>query len=350
MRHARGGRVLAAAAALGSLRHRDHRMARRRRRGHGAGSCEPRVDSARLPWGIAVATCRRLRRCVRVAHAALAPRARRPPGSSRSSSRSVVPAAAMYPSLFFFATEAKERLIATTYAPQVTSQRKDLQDRLYQALEQIDSLPGLADFVSGASTATPTIDRAFAVWSNTALATYRLTSSVELYSSDGGLMSRFALLPGVRDAAVMKPRAVTGRSSKKSCRSAPPSATSRRRAKASARRASFAARSSCASMLDYRTLPFISSAESVSRVAAARRSARVGRLAGQRRRVRLLRMEPRADLRVGHRHLAAARRCVRTRGGVARAVLDDARRVTTNDSACISRAIAAASMPWATRA
>jgi len=107
----------------------------------------------------------------------------------------VVPAMAMYPSLFFFATEAKERLIATTYAPQVTSQRKDLQDRLYQALEQIDSLPGLADFVSGASTATPTIDRAFAVWSNTALATYRLTSSVELYSSDGGLMSRFALLP-----------------------------------------------------------------------------------------------------------------------------------------------------------
>jgi signal transduction histidine kinase len=107
----------------------------------------------------------------------------------------VVPALAMYPSLFFLATEAKERLIAATYAPQVTSQRRDLQDRLYQALEQIDMLPGLADYVSGPSTAAPTIDRAFAVWSNTALATYRLTSSVELYGEDGGLVSRFALLP-----------------------------------------------------------------------------------------------------------------------------------------------------------
>ena len=106
-----------------------------------------------------------------------------------------VPALAMYPSLFFLATAAKERLIASTYTPQVTSQRKDLQDRLYQALEQIDALPNLADYVSGLSPATPTIDRAFAVWSRTALATYRLTSSVELYNSQGDLVSRFSLLP-----------------------------------------------------------------------------------------------------------------------------------------------------------
>ena len=77
----------------------------------------------------------------------------------------------------------------------MTSQRKDLQDRLYQALEQIDALPNLADYVSGLSPATPTIDRAFAVWSRTALATYRLTSSVELYNSQGDLVSRFSLMP-----------------------------------------------------------------------------------------------------------------------------------------------------------
>jgi signal transduction histidine kinase len=105
------------------------------------------------------------------------------------------PALAMYPSLFFLATAAKERLIAVTYAPQATSHRKDLQDRLYQALDQIDALPNLADYVSGLSSATPTIDRAFAVWSRTALATYRLTSSVELYNGEGDLVSRFSLLP-----------------------------------------------------------------------------------------------------------------------------------------------------------
>ena len=63
-----------------------------------------------------------------------------------------VPALAMYPSLFSLATdgEGTARSRRRT-APQATSQRKDLQDRLYQALEQIDALPNLADYVSGLS-------------------------------------------------------------------------------------------------------------------------------------------------------------------------------------------------------
>ena len=147
-----------------------------------------------VPWIIALAACGL---CV-AAFERVSRRSRRSSQAARLVALFValaMPALAMYPSLFFLATEAKERLIASTYAPQATSQRKDLQDRLYQALDQIDALPNLADYVSGLSPATPTIDRAFAVWSRTALATYRLTSSVELYNSEGDLVSRFSLLP-----------------------------------------------------------------------------------------------------------------------------------------------------------
>jgi signal transduction histidine kinase len=147
-----------------------------------------------VPWIIALAACGL---CV-AAFERVSRRSRRSSQAARLVALFValaMPALAMYPSLFFLATAAKERLIASTYAPQATSQRKDLQDRLYQALDQIDALPNLADYVSGLSPATPTIDRAFAVWSRTALATYRLTSSVELYNSEGDLVSRFSLLP-----------------------------------------------------------------------------------------------------------------------------------------------------------
>jgi signal transduction histidine kinase len=107
-----------------------------------------------------------------------------------------VPALALYPSLVAFVTEAKERLIATEYGPQVARQREDLQDALYTALSEIDAQPALADLVaeSGEDT-TPTTDRAFLVWSETDLDVYRLTSAVELYGADGRLISRFANFP-----------------------------------------------------------------------------------------------------------------------------------------------------------
>jgi signal transduction histidine kinase len=104
----------------------------------------------------------------------------------------VAPALALYPSLFSYATTAKERLVAGTYGPEVISQREDLQRRVQQTIEQIDALPSLAEFV-GVSGETPTVDRAFVVWSRTDLAKYRLTSAVELYNVDGQLVSRFAL-------------------------------------------------------------------------------------------------------------------------------------------------------------
>jgi signal transduction histidine kinase len=109
----------------------------------------------------------------------------------------LVPALALYPALRAFASEAKERLIAENYGPQAASQRDDLwRRRVPQALEQIDAMPTLGDFVTGSAedqAATPTRDRAFLVWSQTSLAQYRLTSSVDLYAANGRLVSSFAL-------------------------------------------------------------------------------------------------------------------------------------------------------------
>jgi signal transduction histidine kinase len=107
----------------------------------------------------------------------------------------VAPAIAMYPSLLAHASAAKERLVADTYGPQASSQREDIQHRLQEAVDQIDALPSLAPFVQSSTLSTPTTDRAFVVWSRTALSTYRLTSAVELYGADASLVSRFSNLP-----------------------------------------------------------------------------------------------------------------------------------------------------------
>ena len=178
-------RVLAAAPALGSSGHRDDRLACRRRRDRrgvitrsGRARFRSCRGASRLPP--AASAPPRSTGC-RAARAAR----RRPRGSSRSSWRWSCRRSRCIRRSSSFATAAKERLIATTYAPQAMSQRKDLQDRLYQALEQIDAMPGARRLRVRlrATVAAPTIDRAFAVWSKTELATYRLTSSVELYGA-----------------------------------------------------------------------------------------------------------------------------------------------------------------------
>ena len=113
----------------------------------------------------------------------------------------LVPAIAMYPSLFAFATEAKELLIAGEYGPQALRQRDDLKLRLAHTLDQIDALRSLPQFVTAPGTSNegrggaPTTDRAFFVWSMTDLATFRLTSAIELYGANGRLVDRFSNLP-----------------------------------------------------------------------------------------------------------------------------------------------------------
>jgi len=106
----------------------------------------------------------------------------------------LAPALAMYPSLVAHATKSKERLIETEFGPQAVSLREDLQKRLQQAVDQIDAIPSLPQLVNVAGAAqSPDPSRAFAVWSRTDLATYRLTSAVELYNADGRLVSAFRL-------------------------------------------------------------------------------------------------------------------------------------------------------------
>ncbi len=116
----------------------------------------------------------------------------------------LTPALVMYPSLLAFATAAKERLIATEFGPEAATERDALKERLLLALEQIDSMPSLAELLIGSPDTdidTPSTDRAFRVWQNTDLATYRLKSAIELYGPGGALVSRFALrLPDYTNA------------------------------------------------------------------------------------------------------------------------------------------------------
>jgi signal transduction histidine kinase len=179
----------------------------------------------------------------------------------------VIPALLIYPTLFHFADEAKRRLIETQYAPQAVNQGAELRQHLSRSLAQIDGVPQLADLVEVAAGSVPdqvTTDAAFAVWSLTDLARFRLTSAVELYASDGRLVSRFALnLP--EEAALDSWRAP-------SCRwdvygeVSPFGAEDRRVLHAgrglctgSARGAARAGAIVVHAMLDYNALPFISS-------------------------------------------------------------------------------------------
>jgi signal transduction histidine kinase len=172
----------------------------------------------------------------------------------------LAPAIALYPSLLAQATEAKERLVATELGPQAASQRDDLKQRLQRAVDQIDAIPSLPElFRFDAPTPTPDPSRAFLVWSRTDLATYRLTSAVELYAGDGRLISRFALLP---EYATTEFRA-TGCSWEQPFDEVSPFGSSERHVLRTGRGVCVDGRIVGSLvvrvMLDYRTLPFISS-------------------------------------------------------------------------------------------
>ena len=289
-------RVLAARRGAGTFGPPRCRMDRRRRRRGRRDSRQRRVDSAR-------AVDRRaggLRVCV-AAFERVSRRSRRSSQAARlvarSSSRWSCRRSRMYPSLFALATAAKERLIANEYAPQATSQREDLQDRLYQALDQIDALPNARRLRVGLVAtprrrptarfarlvAEPTLAHLPADVGRRAVRRRRATWSAASRSP-----SR------IHRRAVTSRRAATGRSSR---RCSPFGSSERhvlrRPAAASAttavvrrhRRARDARLPDAAVHL----VP-----EPVSRVAAAGPPAAAERRAGPRRRVRRVRLEPRA--------------------------------------------------------
>ena len=116
----------------------------------------------------------------------------------------VLPSLAFYPSMVDAAGRARRAVVETIYAPEVLEQRRTLQSRLADALANIDRIEGLEDLVRAGDPAppgAPPVDAAFRVWSETALARERLTSSVELYNAAGAMVSRFALkLPDITGA------------------------------------------------------------------------------------------------------------------------------------------------------
>ena len=105
----------------------------------------------------------------------------------------VVPALAFYPVLFQLAWQAKAELVETRYAPQALNLRQTIQRLLQQSLEEIDRFPDLANLATIPPTPGETLtDPAFQVWRITSLASFPVTSSLELYGPDGTLSSRFA--------------------------------------------------------------------------------------------------------------------------------------------------------------
>ena len=108
----------------------------------------------------------------------------------------VLPALLLYPALWHHAERAKRALVESRFAVQAARYPEELQAHLDRALAQIDAIPELP-FMTAASlerhVEQPDTDRAFSVWRRTDLAALRLTSAVELYGAQGGLVSRFAL-------------------------------------------------------------------------------------------------------------------------------------------------------------
>lgn len=106
-----------------------------------------------------------------------------------------LPTLEFYPAALSFATATRREQVETEYAPQVMGHREELRTRLLSSLRQVDDIPSLADVVESRDVLRtgPTTDAAFSIWQRTDLATYRLTSAVELYRADGTLLSRFAL-------------------------------------------------------------------------------------------------------------------------------------------------------------
>jgi signal transduction histidine kinase len=108
----------------------------------------------------------------------------------------VLPSLVLYPSLVDASQRARQRLIEARYAPEVLNQRQDVRLKLQRALAEIDAVPGLTDLVRASdppAAGPPPIGAAFLAWSETSLATERLTSSVELHNASGEMVSRFAM-------------------------------------------------------------------------------------------------------------------------------------------------------------
>ena len=107
-----------------------------------------------------------------------------------------LPSLIFYPSFNDASERSRRQLIESRYAPEVLNQREDLHKKVQKAEAEIDRIGGLDDLVRASEpprSGPPPTDAAFLVWSQTSLATERLTSSIELHNSAGTMVSRFAM-------------------------------------------------------------------------------------------------------------------------------------------------------------
>ena len=106
----------------------------------------------------------------------------------------VGPALLLLPTLERHTDRTRRGLIETLYTSQVMGHAVELQARLSSSLQQVDRLDWLPPLLGGGPRGDTSVgEAAFAVWSQTDLAEFRLTSAVELYGIDDELVSRFAL-------------------------------------------------------------------------------------------------------------------------------------------------------------
>jgi signal transduction histidine kinase len=103
----------------------------------------------------------------------------------------LVPPAAAYPMAAAIADATTRALIERDYAPATARHPQELREALVRTEAEIDRIPSLDALVSTAGPADTSV--AFRVWNQTELARTRVTSAIELYGADRGLVSRFTL-------------------------------------------------------------------------------------------------------------------------------------------------------------
>ena len=109
----------------------------------------------------------------------------------------LVPVLVLYPVAWLYADSTARDIVANDYAPETAHRPGATLNVLVRVRQEIDAIPVarlLPLLTPGASetAGVPTLP-AFDIWSQTSLATTRLTAAIELYDPAGTLVSRFAL-------------------------------------------------------------------------------------------------------------------------------------------------------------
>ena len=121
----------------------------------------------------------------------------------------LAPAIIFYPTAWWYEDRAAQSLVEHQYGPATEGQTDTLVAELDRARGDIDKLSTglLASFASTPPAAGPIIPSqpAFNIWTDTGLAAARITSGIELYGADRRLVSRFALnIPEYANRAIAR--------------------------------------------------------------------------------------------------------------------------------------------------